>query len=188
MIASQDFTGISTSNQIGDRFYVPAKELLLVLGNAVPSTDRNGNQQYNADGTPKKRSVGQHFPAVRVVDGKVTEVTELYVGQLVKIDAHRAAAFPESKLFNALRAGSNAFKDAICDKVLEIIDQKEVDDRVWDSDNNAWKKDENGQNVLQRKNALRFEPKASALQASEVEKANKLIIDFVKTNYPDFIG
>lgn len=186
VMATQQFNSVNTVNQVGDRFFVPNANLLLVLGNAVEETDRNGNVIVDDAGNPNMRQVGQHFCAVRMVDDVPTEVVELYVGQIVKVDVNRRFVFP-GVLSNALRRGDSAFKEAICNHILEITGEQMCQDRVWDSERNQYKRDENDKFVPQEKLALQFEPKVHNLKHDIVEKCLDMLIDYYRENYKEFI-
>lgn len=188
ILANQEFNALRVTNQVGDRFYVPAAENLLVLGTEVPAMDRKGQAILNEKGEQMMRSVGQHFPAVRLLDGKPAEVVELYVGQVVKADYFGRIVFPGA-LSDALRKGSDAFKKEICNRALEIVEEKECIDRVWDQENNRWMRDAEDQTKLaQRTNrAFKFEAKASAMSAADLEKANQMLFEYYKSQYPDVV-
>lgn len=189
VMANQEFNQLLTQNQVGDRFFVPAEDMLLVVGSTINAVDRNGQELMNEDGTPKLRQVGQHFCAVRLVDNQPTEVVELYVGQLVKVDANRKIVFP-NVLSNALRQGDKAFKDAICMKVLEITDETTCDDRVWDDKANKWLRDPEDPRkfVTAPKRALRFEPKRNAMSADDIIKANDMLYAYYQERYGEFLA
>lgn len=134
------------------------------------------------------RLVGQHFPVVRLLDGKPAEVVELYVGQIVKADYFGRIVFPGA-LSDALRKGSDAFKREICNRALEIVEEKECIDRIWDQENNRWMRDaEDPTKLAQRTNrAFKFEAKASTLSAADLEKANQMLLEYYKSEYPDVV-
>lgn len=188
IMANQEFNVNYVYKQVGDRFLVPTSDWLLVLSTEVPSLDRNGNTILDNYGKPQMRLVGQHFPVVRLVDNVPTDVVELYVGQVVKTDYFGRIAYPNS-LSDALRKSSDAFKKEICGNILEITDEKEIIDRVWDKDNNRWMRDpENGNTLVKRSNrALKFEAKRSMLGPSETAKATEILVEYYKNNYPDVL-
>lgn len=189
VMANQEFNALLTQNQVGDRFFIPEEDMLLVIGQAINALDRDGNELKNADGTPQLRQVGQRFCAVRLVDGQPSEVVELYVGQLVKVDAHRKIVFPNA-LSNALRQGDKAFKAAICGKTLEITEETMCDDRVWDQKANRWLRDAEDPNKLASapKRALRFEPKNTALRADDIVKCNDMLYEYYQERYAEFLA
>lgn len=189
LVANQEFAALRVQNQVGDRFFVPKAGNLLVLGTAIPALDRDGNTIKDEKGNDVSRSVGQHFPVVRIVDGKPTEVVELYVGQIVKLDANRKLVYP-SILSDALRKGSDDFKKAICGKVLEITEESECDDRVWDQATSRWLRDSEDETkfATQKKRVLKFEPKASALSAADTEKAYDMLVSYCEERYADYVA
>lgn len=169
--ASQEFNVLRTSIQMHDKYFVPSKEMLLVLGNVVE----------NAGGS---RSVGHHFPAVKIVDGTPREVIELYVGQLVKQDVNRALVFP-NELSDALRQSSAAFKDVICGKVIEVTNSKEILDRVWDKDH--WKRNPDESFVSQKKMAYEFTPKKASFSDAVMSDIYDMLEAYYIKTYPDLI-
>lgn len=176
-----------TSNQVGDSFYVPTKDWLLIIGNNIESRDRDNAVQRDADGNVIKRSVAQRIVAVRVVDGVPTETVELYVGSLVKFDANRSVAF-NNDLFKALRQGDAKFKDCICGNTLTIVAEKEIDDRVWDEKTNGYKRSEDGKYETRKGKAFDYSVKASTLSGAMLEKANSILLDAYKSTYADFVS
>ncbi len=186
MLATQMFNSVNTVNQVGDRFYVPGSDMLLILGNAVEETDRNGNIVHDSNGNPIIRQVGQHFCTVRIVDNVPTEVVELYVGQVVKLDVNRRFVFP-NVLSNALRRGDAAFKEAICENILEITKEAPCQDRIWDPDKNQYKRDENNKFVPRESTALEFEPKKHNLKPDVVEKCLEMLLEYYRENYKEFL-
>lgn len=186
VMANQMFNTLTTSNQLGDKFYVPKQDMLLILGTGINARDREGNEILDEAGNPVRRQVGQHFCAVRLIDNKPVEVRELYVGQLVKVDVNRRIAFP-GILSDALQKGDAAFKDAICGKVLEIVDEKMVDDRVWDNAKNQWMRKEDGTLASGPKNALKFEPKRNTMSAEDIDQANSMLMQYYKERYSDYV-
>lgn len=175
--ASQEFEPFRTSLQIGDQFYVPRAEMLLVLGTNIPASKDENGREYPA------RVAAQYFPVVRMDGDKPIDVMNLYVGQLVKVDAKRAIAFP-NELSTALRKGSNAFKELICNRILEATESKEIQDRVWDPDNTKWATKEDGKTLeTQTKNAFKFEVKKHNLTADIVNKCEEMLSDYINANY-----
>lgn len=176
IFVSQEFNTLTTINQIGDQFYVPNPKYIFIQGTVVPA--QNGRPE---------RMAGQRFVAVRVIDGKPVEAVELYVGQLVKTDVRGRIVFP-GELTNALRRGDAAFKEVICNKILEITEEKEIEDRVWSSEEQQYLRDETtGKYVAQMKMAMHFEPKMLP-KGFDVEAANELILDYVKELYPSLVN
>lgn len=186
IMANQEFATLRIQNQLGDRFFIPKPEMLLIVGSSIPALDRNGNTIKDEKGNETYRSVGQHFPAVRIVDGKPTEVVELYVGQLVKLDIKRKLVFP-GILSDSLRKSSDDFKKAICGKVLEITEETECDDRVWDANNARWMRDpeDDMKFVSQKKRVFKFEPKPSALNAADTDEAYKMLERYITEMYSE---
>lgn len=172
---SQQFNTLTTINQVGDKFYVPTADLIFIQGTVIPA--QNGYPE---------RSAGQRFVAVRVIDGNPIEAVELYVGQLVKTDVRGRIVFP-SELVNGLRQGDAAFKKVICGNILEITEEKEIEDRVWSQEQNTYLRDEDGKFVAQKKNAMKFEPKMTS-KNFDVAKANELILNYVSELYPSLIS
>ena len=179
LAASQEFNTLRTPLQIGDQFYVPRAEMLLVLGTDIPASKDDKGREYPA------RVAAQYFPVVRMDGDKPIEVTNLYVGQLVKVDAKRAIAFP-NELSTALRKGSDAFKEMICDRILETTESKEIQDRVWDEENTKWATNDDGKTLkTQTKDAFKFEVKKHNLTPEIVNKCEEMLSDYIKANYAD---
>lgn len=172
IVASQEFNTLRTSTQVGDRFYVPSVDSLLVLGTKVEGRDM---------------AVGQHFPAVRIIDGTPVEVVELYVGQLVKLDVNRKLVF-NTPLSDALRKSGDAFKDVICDRILEVTDSADIMDRDWDDKANAYKRDENNKYIPTQKTAYKFEAKRHNLSDDVLAKAYDMLKAYINDNYGDIIN
>lgn len=172
IIASQEFNTLRTTTQVGDRFYVPAEGSLLVLGTKVDGRDI---------------AVGQHFPAIRIIDGTPVEVVELYVGQLVKLDVNRKLVF-NTPLSDALRKNGEAFKEAVCDRILEVTDSQEIDDRDWDDKANAYKRDENNKYIPTKKTAYKFEAKRHNLSDDMLTKAYEMLKAYINENYGEIIN
>ena len=171
IIASQDFNTLRTTTQVGDRFYVPVPNSLLVLGTKIEG---------------RAVEVGQHFPAVRIIDGTPVEIVELYVGQLVKLDVNRKLVF-NTPLSDALRKSGEAFKEAICDRILEVTDSQEIDDRDWDDKANAYKRDEKGKYIPKKKNAYKFEAKRHNLSDDVLTKVYEMLKGYINENYSEII-
>lgn len=181
LMVSLDIDPLRIPNQKGDKFFVPAQDMFAFGGTPAPIIDEDGKAVLDDQGNPMYRQVGNRFPAGRVVDGKITEIVELYIGQVVKVDVHNQIAFP-GVLSDALRQGGAKFKDAICGIVLEIKDQKEVEDRMWDRAKNRWMRDpETNQFVVRKNTALKFEPVNSNLSKDEVKKFNEKLVEFYTT-------
>jgi hypothetical protein len=172
---NQEFNILRTYNQVGDKFYVPMEEMLLVLGTHL---EANGNK--------RARTVGQYFPVVRLVDGVPTEVTNLYVGQLVRLDINRVIAYP-GPLSDALRKSSWEFKSLICDKILEITESKEIVARVWDDDKKEWKRNEDGTFASKDAFAFKFVPKANNMSDAVLDTCLNMLEEHYKTNYADLV-
>lgn len=143
---SQEFNEIRSTIQVGDRFFVPMTDMLMILGTSLKGR-----------GMP----VAQYFPAVKLdADNKPVSVQNLYIGQIVKLDVNRQVAF-NNELYKALSTpgGSAKFKNLICGKILEVTESKEILDRVWDNEKIAWKRNADDTFASQKKIAFRFEPK-----------------------------
>ncbi len=181
--ASQAFNALRTTNKVGDHFYVPTENLLVVLGTDVAARDAQGNEIKDEKGNVMTTQVGQYFPAIRVIDGKAADIQELYVGQIVKRDFNSRIVFPNI-LSSTLRQSGEAFKKTICGKELVITEEKEIDDRIWDNETQRWMRDpEDNSKLISRKNrALRFEPQSTTLNNAEMAKATKMLLDFYKSN------
>lgn len=189
-MANQEFPQLRIQTQVGDKFFVPKADQLLVLSIALPLL---GNERPNEKGEITPRLVGQHFPAVRIVDGKPTEVVELYVGQLVKVDINRALVFPGT-LADALRKGSDSFKQVICGRMLSVTEEKTIKDRVWvnaDPENGVeagWLREEDGKTFASAdKRALKFEPVASNMSAADTNTAYEMLEAFYADRYADHL-
>ena len=104
----------------------------------------------------------------------------------MKLDINRKLVFP-GILSDSLRKGSDDFKKAICGKVLEITEEKECDDRVWDANNARWMRDpeDDTKFVSQKKRAFKFEPKASALNAADTDEAYKMLERYIAEMYSE---
>lgn len=173
--ANSEFNVLRTSNQIGDKFYVPMKEMLLVLGTHL-----------EANGDNPARTVGQYFPVVRMVDGKPIEVVNLYVGQLVKLDINRAIAY-DGPLADAIRQSSDAFKKVICDKILEIRTSKPIKDRVWDDGKKQWKRNEDGTFASKDSFAYQFVPVAHNMSDAVLDACLNMLEEHYNANYADLV-
>ena len=172
----QMFNTLTTINQIGDQFYVPVEGNLLIKGTLIPPQD----------GRPA-RQAGQRFFAVRLIDGVPTEVVELYVGQIVKTDIRGRVVFP-GELANALRRGDKAFKNVICNRILEITGEQQIEDRVWDSETQSYLRNETDNKwVPQTKMALKFEPKMLPPKF-DVAKAEALLQAYYQQEFPSLIN
>lgn len=187
LMSSQEFNPLATSNQVGDKFYVPEESMLLILGTEVDVRDRSGNLVTNETGEVQKRAAAQRFVVVKLdEDNNPIETRELYVGQVVKTDAHGTIAYP-GVLSTALRRSSDAFKAAICGKILSITDTKTIDGRVWDNEENAWKRDEDGNLAFAPAQAFKFVAEKSALNKSQLSTANAMLGDTYVAEYSDYI-
>lgn len=176
IFVSQEFNAPALIYQLGNQFYVPKPKYIFIQGTVIPA--QNGRPE---------RMAGQRFVAVRVIDGKPVEAVELYVGQLVKTDVRGRIVFP-GELTNALRRGDAAFKEVICNKILEITEEKEIEDRVWSSEEQRYLRDETtGKYVVQTRIARRFEPQILP-KGFDIEAANELILDYVKERYPSLVN
>lgn len=174
IVASQEFNTLRTTTQVGDRFYVPTKGSLLVLGTKVEG---------------RAVEVGQHFPAVRIIDNTPVEVVELYVGQIVKLDVNRKLAF-NTPLSDALRKSGDAFKDAICDHILEVTDSADIMDREWDPkapNGGAYKRDANNKYIPKPNTAYKFEAKRHNLSDDVLAKAYDMLKAYINDNYGEII-
>ena len=188
LMSSQEFNVLGTTNQVGDKFYVPEASMLLVLGTAIDSRDRSGNVVTDESGNPVKRSVAQRFVVIKLDDeNNPVEARELYVGQIVKTDVNGAIAWP-SPLANALRRSSAEFTKAICEKVLAITDQKQIDARTWDDDAQSWKRDADGNLVPGRGTALKFVAEKPAMTAAQLKTAKEMLYAAYVENYSDYIN
>lgn len=159
---SQEFNEIRSTIQVGDRFFVPMADMLMILGTSLEGRD-----------VP----VAQYFPAVKLdADNNPVSVQNLYIGQIVKLDVNRQVAF-NNELYKALSTpgGSAKFKNLICGKVLEVTESKEILDRVWDNEKVAWKRNADETFVSQKKIAFRFEPKNLPNAAVATAATNKLM-------------
>ena len=162
--------------------------MLLVLGTAIDSRDRSGNVVTDESGNPVKRSVAQRFVVIKLDDeNNPVEARELYVGQIVKTDVNGAIAWP-SPLANALRRSSAEFTKAICEKVLAITDQKQIDARTWDDDAQSWKRDADGNLVPGRGTALKFVAEKPAMTAAQLKTAKEMLYAAYVENYSDYIN
>lgn len=171
IVASQEFMPINAPMQVGDQFYIPQVDQLIILGTLVPeTTDENGR-------TWPERQAGQYMPVIRVLDGVPMEITNLYVGQMFKMDIKRRLAF-QNDLTNAFRKGSAAFKSFICDKILEVKTSKDIEDRTWDPTKNRWKRDENGELVSTPKTAFEFVAKNHNFSPETVAKCKAMLQDY----------
>ena len=175
ILVSQEFNTLMTINQIGDQFYVPNADYIFVMGTKVPA--QNGRPE---------RQAGQRFVAVRVINGEPFEAVELYVGQLVKVDVRGRIVFP-GVLADSLRQGDAAFKKTICGQFLEIVDEQQIEDRVWDNEQQAYLRDEDGKFVRQTKPALKFDVKVRPSKF-DVNKANEIIVNYIEQSYPECVN
>lgn len=185
--SSQEFNVLQTTNQVGDKFYVPSQDLLLVLGTSVKVQDRSGNAIMDDNGEQVTRSVAQRFVVIKLDDdNNPVEARELYVGQIVKTDVNGAIAWP-GVLSNALRRSSDAFCEAICGKCLSITDTKQIMGRTWDDDNKTWARDNDGNLTPSPATALKFVAGAHAMKPEQLKKAIKMLTDEYAENYSDYV-
>ena len=185
---------LTNSVQTGDTFYVPNQNLI-ILGTALE--DRNlttGETRTDEDGNVKYRSVGQHFPVVHVIDGVPQSVVELYLGQVIKVDANRRLVYPDSALAKAYRSKNpdKALKDLMCGKYLTVTEEGTCLDRVWQNADPAtgtpagWKRDENGKFVTDHKRCYRFEVEIPG--TLDKEACENMIADYMKENYESLLS
>lgn len=186
IIANQEFAPLVTTNQVGDKFYVPEESNLLVLGTGINARDAEGNERIDDAGNPIRRQVGQHFCVVRLIDNKPVDVRELFVGQLVKVDINRKLVFP-GVLSDALQLGDVKFKETICGEVLEIVSEGTCMDRVWDNQQMRWKRNEDGTLASTEKRVLHFEPKRNAMRPEDIERANEMLMEYYLERYKDYV-
>lgn len=187
LTAASSFNTPTTSNQVGDSFWVPSKEWLLIIGNNIESRDRDRNVQRDAEGNPIMRSVAQRIVTVRLVDGVPTETVELYVGSLVKFDINRSVAY-NNDLFKALRQGDEKFKKCICGNTLTIVSEKEIEDRTWDNETSTYKVDAEGKFVPRKSKAFDYSVKPSGLSTAMLEKAQGILMEAYSTMYADYVS
>ena len=157
-----DFAPIRSTIQVGDRFFVPMADMLMILGTSLENRD-----------TP----VAQYFPAVKLdADNNPVSIQNLYIGQIVKLDVNRQVAF-NNELYKALSTpgGSAKFKNLICGKILEVTESKMIHDRVWDNEKVAWKRNPDETFASIEKPAFRFEPKNLPNAAVATAATNKLM-------------
>ena len=169
LAAVSAFQPAVVSTQVGDKFYVPTSDMLMIIG-TKPTTPRAGGPEV----------VGQRFVAVLLDENnKPLEARQLYVGQLVKTNVRGAFAFPESSLVKAYRKSPTAFADLILGKVITAAEETEIDDRSWDPQANAYRRNpDNNSLVSEKRRALRFEAAPITLSKADVEKANEMLIEF----------
>lgn len=177
IMGSQMFDAVRSAKQVGDRFYVPSKENLLVVSGYVNVNDR-------------ELHTAQRFPVAHIDDnGKLIDVVDLYLGQVCKIDAHGKVVFP-GELISAIRKSGEAFADLICGKVLTIVDEKEIDDRVWNDTEKRWERenpeDSNSPYKTRKARAYKFEA-LSAPKSLDSESLEDSILDYDEKTYPDFV-
>ena len=159
---SQEFNEIRSTIQVGDRFFVPMADMLMILGTSLEGRDM---------------PVAQYFPAVKLdANNNPVSVQNLYIGQIVKVDVNRQVAF-NNELYKALSTpgGSAKFKSLICGKILEVTESKEILDRVWDTEKVAWKRNADETFASQKKIAFRFEPKNLPNAVVATAATNKLM-------------
>ena len=187
LMSSQVFNVLATTNQVGDKFYVPTADMLLVLGTAIDSRDRSGNVISDEAGNTVKRSVAQRMVVIKLdEDNKPIEARELYVGQIVKTDVNGTIAWP-GVLSNALRRSSEAFTEAICGKVLSITDTKEISARTWDEDKQAWARDTDGNLVPSKATALKYVAVKPEMTPAQIKAANDMLVAEYVSNYSDYV-
>lgn len=173
------FQPAAVSTQVGDKFYVPTKEMIVITGTKPTTPTANGPQVF-----------GQRFAAV-VLDGngKPEAVRELYVGQIVKTNVRGSYVFPENDLVKAYRRSPDAFANAVCGHILTVSDEKEIDDRSWDREKNAYRRDPETRAFLsEKRRALEFNATTPNFTRADVEKANELLLEFYAENYKDIVS
>lgn len=169
------------SIQVGDVFYVPSKENLVILGNAIEDRDASGVVRTDDDGNPKMRSVGQRILAVRVVDGQPQSVQELYMGQIIKVDYTRKVVF-NNDLAKAYRhpKADEMLKNLMCERYLVVKEEGVCEDRIWDTDH--YKRDENGKWLHEPKTCYRWEVETVPASVNK-EACENMIVDYFNENY-----
>lgn len=187
VMANQEFTPLVATNQVGDTFYVPNTNLLLVLGTGINARNADGEELHDEDGNAVRRQVAQHFCVVRIVDNVPIDVRELYVGQLVKVDLSRKIMFP-GVLSKALQRGDDAFKKAICGNILQIVEDGFCTDRVWDNKVMRWKRNADDSFVGVEKRVFHFEPTRNVMSAEAIEEADKMLMDYYNERYAEYVA
>ena len=169
------------SIQVGDVFYVPSLENLVILGSAVEDRDQSGNVRTDADGNPMMRSVGQRIIAARVVDGIPQAAQELYLGQIIKFDYQRKVVY-NNDLAKAYRhpQADVKLKDLMCGKFLVVKEEGVCEDRIWDTDH--YKRDENGKWMHEPKTCYRWEVEVVPASVNK-ETCEDMIVDYFNENY-----
>lgn len=190
MMLSQAFRGVVSIAQVGDRFYVPTADMLLITGtpsvaysgtgdNRKPVLDDQGNNTYNQS--------AQRILAVRLDGKNPVDVVEVFVGQLAKQDYKGRFVFPESPFVKALR-GANpdaAMKDLICNRILQIGENaKTFTDRKWDDKAQTYERDENNRLVAGPEKTIN-EWLVAPLLDVDAEACKAMLLDYYKKNYPN---
>lgn len=190
LVGSSMFNGLVTTKQVGDSFYVPKKGMLLVLSTELKVSET------------RTLHVGQHFPVVKLEDNKPAEVVELYVGQVVKVDASGKVVF-NNDLAKALRKSGEDFAGKICGNVLQITDSTQIKDRVWNEKDKVWERgtfndktgkwipsekpgDRNYPYVTRDTTAYEFTPFTTS-GAIDVKACNEMLQAYYNEKYSDFV-
>lgn len=169
------------SVQVGDTFYVPVDNLV-ILGTAMEDRDASGNTRLDENGKPIMRSVGQRILVVHVIDGVPQGVRELYLGQIIKIDYARRVVY-NNDLAKAYRSNNAdaALKSLMCGKYLVVAEEGVCEDRIWDDEKSAYKRDEAGKFLHEPKTCYRWEVEIPG--NLDKDKCEDMVADFFNENY-----
>ena len=169
------------SVQVGDSYYVPVDNLV-ILGTAIEDRDASGNTRVDENGEPIMRSVGQRILAVHVIDGVPQSVRELYLGQIIKVDYARRVVY-NNDLAKAYRSNNAdaALKSLMCGKYLVVAEEGVCEDRIWDDDKSAYKRDEAGKFLHEPKVCYRWEVEVPG--NLDKDKCEDMVADFFNENY-----
>lgn len=193
IMLGQDFRGINSMVQVGDKFYVPTKDLLLIVGNKSLATKRVGNEWVEVkdeNGNPEYAQSAQRILACRLDGKKPVDVVEIYVAQLAKQDYKGKFVFPENELTKAFRAGANTdarVKDLICNKVLTITDNVGAFvDRKWDNEKQRYARDAQNRLVAGDEKTIN-EWIVEPLRDVDTEACKEMLWDYYKKNYAEYL-
>lgn len=191
VMLSQAFRGIVSLAQVGDRFYVPSPEMLLIVGtplvayegrgeNRKPVLDKDGNETYNQG--------AQRILTVRLNGTKPVDVVEVFIGQLAKQDYKGRFVFPANPMVAALRSGANAdakMKETICNKVLTITENTATfTDRKWNDAESRYERDEQNRLVPGEEKVIN-EWAVEPLRDVDTKACKDMLMAYYEANYPD---
>jgi hypothetical protein len=151
----------------GDKFWIPSSDLFLVVAGKT-ATDRISAERI--------------FVVRLDNDNMPTEVTQLFVSQIVKKDHKTKKYIFDNELSVAHRLGTRYFKRTIVDKIIQAGNNKQYNAGVWDDSKNEWSKDEAGNDkIVIKDNAFDFQILDEELSREALDVAKDLLLGLYKT-------